>query len=96
VQNDIYLSLMLIGLGGVAAGAVGIALPPGERLTAALALVFGAGVGLAILAAGYMIGNDTPEQQSRAFLIASVAGLIAVLVSLAVLWRRGRAEPSSD
>jgi len=37
------IALALIGLAGVAAGFVGILLPPGERIAAALPLVVGAG-----------------------------------------------------
>lgn len=82
-------ALLLIGAGAIVAGAVGIALPSGERFAAALALVIGAGVGVATLAVGSLHASSVSDQE-RAFLIASAIGFLAVLASSTVLWRRSR------
>ncbi len=84
------LALMFVGAGAVAAGAVGLLLPAGERLAAsALALVIGAGAGVIALAIGWNgLGVDDQTGYERAFLIASAIGLAGVIASLAVSWRR--------
>jgi hypothetical protein len=84
------VALMLIGTGAVATGIVGLMLPVGERLAAAtLALVLGAGAGIASLAIGMLaIDGDSDQAYADVFLVASAIGLGAVLASLAVAWRR--------
>jgi hypothetical protein len=86
------LALLLIGLGGVAAGVTGLALPRRDRLAAALPLVAGAGVGLATLGAGWALLplDASPRAGARLFLLASALGLVTVVAGLAVLWRRAR------
>jgi hypothetical protein len=96
METELYVSLMLIGIGAATAGAVGIALPAGERLTAALALVIGAGVGVAALAVGYLIAGAHVDDGITQFLISSIIGLAAVLGSLAVLWRRSRRDDARE
>jgi hypothetical protein len=85
-------ALALIGLGAIVAGAVGISLPPGERLAAGLALVIGAGAGLVALAVGFggLDGSAPEGDYERVFLVASAVGFAAVVASAAVLRRRAR------
>lgn len=91
-QTCMMWAMVLIGSGIASAGATGLFLPAGQRLSVALALVLGAGAGIAsmflLLLAG---GTDDPESASLAFLIASLIGLVSVLAGLAVLSRRSRA-----
>jgi len=92
--DEIYLAwaMISIGVGIAAAGGVGLALPLGHRLAVVLALVLGAGVGIASwFALMLMSGFESPEQGSRSFLIASVLGLFAVVGGLVALVRRSRA-----
>jgi hypothetical protein len=82
---SLMLSLVLIGAGAAVAAAVGLLLPSGQRLSATLPLVLGAGVGVATLAIGVFMdgtGGTGPV------LVASAAGFVAVVAALAVLWRR--------
>ena len=85
------VSLILIGAGAIVAGVIGLALPPGERIAAALPLVLGAGVGVTVLAIGLsQVHGASPIGYERAFLIASAIGFAAVLAGSALLWRRRR------
>jgi hypothetical protein len=86
---------ILIGAGALVAGTVGILIPPGERLSAFLTLVIGAGVGVAALAVGTRNVSSQSAAES-AFLVASALGFIAVLASTAVLWLRVGREPASS
>ena len=90
-QTYMMWAMVLIGAGLASAGAAGLFLPVGQRLSVVLALVLGAGVGVAsvflLMLAG---GTDDPEAGAQAFLIASVVGLAAVVAGLAVLFRRAR------
>lgn len=85
-------AMVVIGAGIASAGAAGLLLPVGHRLSVSLALVLGAGAGIAstfvLLLAG---GADDPDSGSLSFLIASVVGLASELTGLAVLFRRARA-----
>lgn len=83
------IALALIGLAGVAAGFVGILLPPGERIAAAFPLVVGAGVGLVTLAIGSN-GVESDEEFEVAFLWGAVLGFVATCAALSVLWFRAR------
>ena len=82
------LSFVLVGTAAVAAGAVGIRLPAGDRIAAGLALVVGAGIGVVVLAIGTQLVNDTPDEYASVFLVAAALGLAGTLVSLGLLWRR--------
>ena len=67
-------------------------LPDGHRLSVALALLVGAGVGVTILFLQALGGAfDDPESAARAFLIASALGSCRT-AGLVVLFRRGRAR----
>lgn len=84
-------AMMAIGVGGMLAGGTGLFLPEGHRLSALLSLVLGAGVGLAslfvqVLPDGSLEGQDG----ARAFLVASVLGLLAVVAGLVVAVLRSR------
>lgn len=85
ISTQMMLANVLIGAGAVAAGAFGIRSPAGDRFAAALALVVGAGVGVAALAIGAMIAGTYSD---TVFLVASALGLVATLASLVALWRR--------
>ena len=92
-QTYMMWAMVVIGAGIASAGAAGLFLPVGQRLSVALALVLGGGAGIAstfvLLLAG---GADYPEKgPPLAFLIASVVGLASELTGLAVLFRRARA-----
>jgi hypothetical protein len=92
---QVTIALVLIGLAGVAAGFVGILLPPGERIAAVLPLVVGAGVGLATLAIGSN-GTETEEQFEGVFLTGAVLGFAATCAALSVLWFRARPRTRSE
>ncbi len=81
------LAFSLIGLGAVAAGVMGLRLPPGERIAAGLPLIVGAGVGVIALAIGSRMVDDTTQSYETVFLVASALGFAATIVSLALLWR---------
>lgn len=81
------VALVLIGLAAVAAGGLGILLPTGERLSAGLPLVMGAGVGVVAMAVGSQIVGESPERYERVFLVASTLGFVATMGGLGVLWR---------
>ena len=85
---SVTIAMVVIGLGAVSAGAVGIALPPGERIAAALPLIAGAGVGVIVLAIGAQIVNGDPSKMNTVFLIAALLGFSATEIGLAFLWRR--------
>ena len=92
--EEVYLAwaMISIGVGIAAAGGVGLVLSPGHRFAVVLALVLGAGVGIASVFALMLMGDfESPEQGSRSFLIASALGLVAVIGGLAALVRRSRA-----
>ena len=78
---------ILIGVGAVAAGALGLVLPARERLAAAFPLVLGAGVGVVALAIGAYNSSSQTDAET-AFLIASALGCAVVLLSSAFVWRR--------
>jgi hypothetical protein len=85
-------AVMLIGLGGLAAGIVGILLPASHRLGAMFALVAGAGVGVIMLAV--LVTDADSEPSDGDFLIAAAAGLVAVTVGLIIAWRAAYAARS--
>lgn len=79
--------MALMGLGGVVAGALGIALPEKRRLGAVFPLILGAGVGIAVLGIGPLLtGRDEPS--TFMLFLASVAGFVAVCTASWVIWRR--------
>ena len=83
------IALALIGLAAVTAGFVGILLPPGERIAAALPLVVGAGVGLITLAIGSNV-VETDDEFRVVFLWGAVLGFVATCAALVALWLRAR------
>jgi hypothetical protein len=91
MDTQVTIALVLIGLAGVAAGFVGILLPPGERMAAVLPLVVGAGVGLATLAIGSN-SAETNAQFEAVFLWGAVLGFVATCAALALLWFRVHAR----
>lgn len=85
-------AMVLIGSASVVSGIVGYLLPRGERLSVALPLLIGAGVGVVALFLRALGGGlDEPERASSTFLFSSALGFIAVISGLAVLVRRTRA-----
>jgi hypothetical protein len=91
VSIQMTVALSLVGLGAVAAGALGLRLPAGDRLAAGLALVVGAGVGLVAIAVGSQLVEDGAEAEAyeTVFLVASALGFLATVSSLGLLWRSG-------
>jgi hypothetical protein len=87
VSLPVTLGLSLIGLGAIAAGALGLRLPAGDRIGAGLALVVGAGVGLIALALGTYLVDGSAGSEEGVFLTGSVLGFVATIASLVVLWR---------
>jgi uncharacterized membrane-anchored protein len=81
-------SIFLIGLASVLTGVVALRLPAGRRLEAILALVVGAGVGVAFLAIGSAFARSEVQREQAAFFVASVAGFVGVVVCLAAIRRR--------
>jgi drug/metabolite transporter (DMT)-like permease len=86
-QRWMTLGVMFMGLGGVVAGLVGVALPEGHRLGAVFALIAGAGTGLAFLAVGALF-RSPPEPSEFTFFIASLAGFLTVCAASWWIWRR--------
>lgn len=84
------VALTLIGVGSAVSGTVGVFLPRGERLTSLLALVVGAGVGLASVAVGSQFVDGSYRGFERVFLMASSLGFAATVATLALLWRTVR------
>ncbi|MGZ5291456.1 MAG: hypothetical protein ACXWEH_03910 [Actinomycetota bacterium] len=86
MDTQITISFVLIGLAAIAAGSVGILLPPGERLAAALPRVVGTGIGLVTLAVGAN-GARSNDDLETVFLLGSALGFASTALTLAVLWR---------
>ena len=90
-----YGSLFLIGATLACAGGAGLFLPPGSRGGVVLALVAGAGVGIAGLAIGSSsFADGDPVAWWRVFFLSSIAGSATVAAGLAVAWRRDRSRPA--
>src|SRR6185436_6207219 len=88
-----YGSMFLIGVALAASGGVGVLLPAGNRAGAGLALLAGAGVGIAGLAVGSpSFGIDDADASWRVFFISSIAGFATVVLCLVVAWRRARSD----
>lgn len=94
MDTQMTIGFVLIGLAGVAAGIVGILLPPGERIAAALPLVVGGGVGIVTLAVGTS-GTESPDTFEDVFLTASILGFLATAVTLELLWLRAHTDRES-
>ena len=92
VETKMTLALALVGFGAVATGALGIVLPPGERIAAGLALVVGAGIGVVAIAIGTRVAGEADSSYANVVLVASALGLAGTLTSLGLLWRRTAAE----
>ena len=88
-----YGSMFLIGAALAASGSVGVLLPPGDRAGVVLALLAGAGVGIAGLAVGSpSLGVDDADASWRVFFVSSIAGFTTVVLCLVVAWRRARPD----
>jgi hypothetical protein len=94
-----YGSMFLIGAALALASGVGLFLPSGYRLSIVLALLAGAGVGVAGLALGLSFLADTGAEDVvtsddwwRLFFVSSIAGFATVASGMAVAWRRARSH----
>jgi hypothetical protein len=88
-------SLFLIGAALALAGIVGVIQPPGHRGGAVLALLAGAGVGIAGLSLGWSSVESGSEVEFwRVFFISSIAGFVTVAATLALAWHRARLRPA--
>ena len=78
------LALVVIGVSGLVTAVVGLRLPAPQRLSALLALVAGAGAGLASLAISMIAIPDTADDTAFAwgFLGSSILGALVVGVML--------------
>lgn len=86
-----YASLFLIGAALALAGGVGVFLPAGGRAPVLLALLAGAGVGIAGLALGsgsVDVAHGDVLNWWRVFFVSSIAGFATVVAGLVVAWRR--------
>jgi uncharacterized membrane protein HdeD (DUF308 family) len=97
----IYGSLFLIGAALALAGFFGLFLPRGFRGGIVLALLAGAGVGIAGIALGSSSFADGNEKAFwRIFFDSSIAGFVTVAAGLATAWWRARRldtpEPPRD
>ncbi len=88
MDTTMTIAFVLIGLAAVGAGVLGVLLPPGDRMAAALPLVVGAGVGVITLAIGTQMVDESPDAYENVFLTGSALGFAATCSSLALLWRR--------
>jgi hypothetical protein len=89
-----YGSMFLIGAALALAGGVGVFLPSGNRAGVVLALLAGAGVGIAGIAVGSpSFGVDDADAWWRVFFVSSIAGFGTVVSGLIVAWRRARSDP---
>jgi hypothetical protein len=86
MRTSWQVSLLFIGLGGLATGIVGLLLPASHRLAALLALVAGAGVGITVLA----IGIPFPDE--NVFMVGSILGFATVVGALSLAWWRSSAD----
>jgi hypothetical protein len=86
-ESWVTLGVMLMGLGGVVAGAAGIALPEGDRLGALFALVVGGGVGVAVLGLASLIAENH-EPSEFAFFLGSLLGFLTVCVAVWLVRRK--------
>lgn len=80
-----------MGLGGMAAGLVGIGLPEGRRLGALFALIAGAGAGVVVLGLGALV-DESNEPSEFTFFLGSVLGFVVVCVGLWLVWARARED----
>jgi len=86
-----YGSMFLIGAALALAGGIGLFLPSGSRAVVALALLAGAGVGIAGLAIGSSsFSEGDPTAWWRVFFVSSIAGFATVATGLTLTWRRAR------
>lgn len=88
-MNSMSIGMALVGIGAVAAGVVGVLLPPPHRFAALLALVAGAGIGVVVLALGV---QENAGNEEDVFLVGAALGLVTVLTTLAAVWRRAAAD----
>jgi hypothetical protein len=88
-ETWVTLGVMCMGLGGVVAGLVGVALPEGRRLGALFALIVGAGVGLTVLGVSALL-DERKEPSELGFFLASLLGFLAVSAASWTIWTRAR------
>jgi ABC-type Fe3+-siderophore transport system permease subunit len=90
-----YGSMFLVGAALALAGVVGTVMPRGSRGVALLALLAGAGVGIAGLALGSAATVAAADADAwwRVFLAASVGGFATVVLVLAFAWGRASRQP---
>jgi hypothetical protein len=86
-ETWVTLGVMCMGLGGIVAGLVGVALPEGRRLGALFALIAGAGTGVMVLGFGALL-DERKEPSELTFFLGSLLGLLTVCGSSWVVWKR--------
>jgi hypothetical protein len=91
IDFQMAASLFLIGAALALAGIVGAVQPSGHRGSVLLALLAGAGVGIAGLALGWSsFARGSEEEVWRVFFSSSIAGFVTVAATLVLVWRRAR------
>ena len=86
-----YGSMFLIGAAFALSGFFGLFLPRGYRAGVVLALLAGAGTGIAGIALGSSAFSDGDQEAFlRVFFDSSVAGFVVVVAGLATAWWRAR------
>jgi hypothetical protein len=86
-ETWVTLAVVLMGLGGVVAGAAGVSLPEGQRLGALFSLIAGAGVGLVTLGIGALT-DERKEPTEFVFFLGSLLGFLTVCGTVWLVRRR--------
>ena len=91
MESQMSASIVLVGASLAIAAVVGVLQPPGHRGGALLAILAGAGVGIAGLGLGVpSLSDGTDEEFWFLFLLSSIAGFWTVIGVLVLTWRRAR------
>jgi len=91
MESQMSASIVLVGAALAIAAVVGVLQPPGHRGGALLAILAGAGVGIAGLGVGVpSLSDGTDEEFWFVFLLSSIAGFWTVIGVLLLTWRRAR------
>jgi Na+/proline symporter len=86
-ETWVTLGVIFMGFGVLVAGALGIALPEGQRLGALFTLIAGGGVGLIVLGVGALT-SEPREPSEFTFFVGSVLGFLTVCATSWIVRRR--------
>ena len=97
MESQMSASIVLVGAALAIAAVVGVLQPPGYRGGALLAILAGAGVGIAGLGVGVpSLSDGTDEEFWFVFFLSSVAGFATVIGVLVLTWRRARLKGTDE